>query len=317
MVNIAITGGNGFIGRNLIRTLGRQGHIIRVLSRGLQAVFPSEAQIVTGDLTSEACPLGQLLEGCEVIFHCAGETRNPAAMRPLHIDGTLRLLQAALKEAAQGRRAIHWIQLSSVGAYGGPAKSAPRDRVITEETPPGPIGVYEVTKTRADEMVVRAERAGLLSYSIVRPSNVIGPGMPNQSLRSLAGMIHRKLFFYVGRPGAVATYVHVDDVVEVLRRCATDARAKGKIFNISNDCLLEEMVQGIACAVGVPPPRLRLPEWFVRSVVGVTSKVVRIPLTQQRINALVQRTRYPYHKLERELGFTPRRSVPSVIGEIL
>jgi len=106
-------------------------------------------------------------------------------------------------------------------------------------------------------------------------------------------------------------------VVKVLRLCGSDDRAKGQIFNVSNDCLLEEMVQGIACAFGVPPPRLRLPEWFVRSIVGVTSKVVPIPLTQQRINALVQRTRYPYYKLERELGFTPRKSVPSVIGEVL
>ncbi len=316
-MNIAITGANGFIGRNLIKALDQQGHSIRALSRRSQAVFPSGVQKVTGDLTSEACPLEQLLEGCEVIFHCAGEIRNQAVMRSLHVDGTKRLLHAALEEAARGRRLVHWIQLSSVGAYGGRRECGQRDRVVTEETPPEPAGVYEVTKTESDEMVARAGRTGSLSYSIVRPSNVIGPGMPNQSLRSLAAMIRRRLFFYVGRRGAVATYVHVNDVVEVLRRCATDVRAKGNIFNISNDCLLEEMVQGIACAVGVPPPRLRLPEWFVRLIVGATSTVFRIPLTQQRIDALVQRTRYPFCKLARELGFAPRISVPSVIGEVL
>jgi nucleoside-diphosphate-sugar epimerase len=274
-------------------------------------------ETVTGDLTSEACPVECLLNNCEVIFHCAGEIRDLAAMKPLHLDGTKLLLRAALKEAAQKRRSIHWVQLSSVGAYGGTPRYSKEDRIVTEETPPEPIGVYEVTKTQSDEMLVEAAKTGLLSYSIVRPSNVIGPGMPNQSLRSLAAMIHRRLFFYIGRPGAVATYVHVDDVVEVLRLCATDARAKGEIFNISNDCLLEETVQGIALAVGVPPPQLRIPEWLVRSIVCVASKVIRIPLTQQRINAMVQRTRYPYHKVERELGFAPRIYVPHVIGEIL
>ena len=129
--------------------------------------------------------------------------------------------------------------------------------------------------------------------------------------------MRRGPFFYVGRPGALATYVHVDDVIEALMRCGTDHRAKGKIFNISNDCLLEEMVNGIASSFGVARPWLRLPESSVRVATHVISKFARIPLTQERINALVSRTRYPYLKLELELGFSPRISVPETFGEVV
>ena len=238
-------------------------------------------------------------------------------MKLLHVDGTQRLLDAVLREAAQRGRVIHWVQLSSVGAYGHPHEYLNTERVVYEDTPTRPHGEYEVTKTLSDELVMQASARDLMTYSIVRPSKVFGADMPNQSLRSLGAMVRKGLFFYIGRPGAVATYVHVDDVVEVLRLCGTDHRAKGKIFNVSNDCLLEEMVNGIAAALRVAPPWLRLPESVVRAAVNVTAKIVRVPLSQEQINGLVRRTRYPYLRLERELGFTPRIPVPDAIGEVV
>jgi len=193
-VKVAITGGNGFIGRKLIEALIRQGHVANVLSRRSQPAFSSGIQVVTGDLTSTTCPLGQLLEDCQVIFHCAGEIRNIAAMELLHIDGTKRLLKAALNEAALKQRQIHWVQLSSVGAYGPPQESPSARRVVTEDTPTRPIGVYEVTKTLSDELVIQASNSGSITYSIVRPSNVIGAGMSNRSLHTMGEMVRKGLF---------------------------------------------------------------------------------------------------------------------------
>lgn len=316
-MNVAITGGNGFIGRKLIDALIRQGHVVKALSRGSQPAFSSDIQVVKGNLISPDCPLGQLVKDCEVLFHCAGEVRDAAAMRLLHVEGTRRLSQAVLNETAQTGRSIHWVQLSSVGAYGPPSPAAKSGRVVTEDTPTCPQGEYEVTKTLADELVLQACGHGSMTCSIVRPSNVFGASMSNPSLRSLGVMVGRGLFFYIGRAGAVATYVHVDDVVEVLLRCGTDPRAKGETFNLSNDCLLEEMVGGIASALGVRKPSLRLPEPLIRAGVYLAAKVVSVPLTKDRIDALVARTRYPCLKLEQKLGFVPRRSVPDSLGEIL
>lgn len=312
-----ITGGNGFIGRKLIEAISQRGHEIRALSRSANKVFPVGVHVVAGDLTSDNCPLGQFLEDCDVVFHCAGELHDVAAMQRLHVGGTERLLRAVEKEAAKRKRVIHWVQLSSVGAYGPPQGPSNADRVVTEDTPMRPIGEYEITKAQSDELVIHGRDSGLISYSIVRPSNVFGANMTNNSLRSLGMMVHKGVFFYVGRPGSVATYVHVDDVVKALLLCGFDDRAKGNIFNLSNDCLLEELVSGIALALGVPRPWLRFPESLVRVVTLIAGKIIRIPLSQQRINALTIRTRYPYLKLEKELGFSPQKSVPETIGEVM
>lgn len=316
-MRVLVTGGSGFIGRRLVDVLHQEGHEVSVLSRRADSGFPGGVRVVHCDLTSVECQLEQALEGCQVVFHCAGEVRDVAVMKALHVGGTQRLLAAAQRQAAQRAQAMHWVQLSSVGAYGHPPQYVNRERVVTEETPLQPQGEYEVTKTQADELVVQAGRSGWLTYSIVRPSNVFGLEMPHPSLPRLGAMVRKGLFFFIGRPGAVATWVHVDDVVEVLRLCGSDPRAVGKTFNVSNDCLLEEMVEGIASALNVRRPWLRLPEWPVRALVRVAAKVRQVPLTQEGINGLVRRTRYPYRKLEQELGFTPRISVPEAMGAVV
>jgi hypothetical protein len=77
------------------------------------------------------------------------------------------------------------------------------------------------------------------------------------------------------------------------------------------------MIGGMADALEVKPPRLRLPEPLVRSAAQLAATLVRLPLTQERIDALVMRTRYPCSKLARALDFSPRFAVPVTIGEVV
>jgi nucleoside-diphosphate-sugar epimerase len=114
----------------------------------------------------------------------------------------------------------------------------------------------------------------------------------------------------------VATYVHVEDVVECLMRCAFDPRAKGHVFNLSNDCLMEELIQSIARWTGVEPPRLRIPETLARACAFAGRGIKNFPLTNGRIDALVSRTCYPNEKLRRVLDFLPIKHVPESIMDV-
>lgn len=315
-MKISITGANGFVGRALLDELLRQGHDLTMLSRQAEREAPAGVKLLRGSLVAADCPLDQFVDGCEVIYHCAGEIRDESRMRSLHVDATQRLLDAALNEASKTGQAIHWVQLSSVGVYGPPRDGPASDRSVTETTKTNPVGEYETTKTIADGLLLKACQPGLLTCSIVRPSNIFGKHMPNQSLRSLGEIIRKRLFFYIGKPGAIATYVHVDDVVAVLLRCASDNQARGEVFNVSNDCLLEELVSGIAQNLGVPPPTLRLPETLIRPAVSLAMKFSSLPLSPERIDALVARTKYPATKLESRLGYEFKAAVSDSIGEV-
>ena len=316
-MNISITGGNGFIGRALTKSLVREGHKVRILSRRGRHDESSEIDVIEGDLVSDSCPIERLVEDCDIFFNCAGEIHDARKMQLLHVDSTRRLLGAVAREISGTGRPIHWVQLSSIGVYGPAADGASSERVVTEETRPRPVGEYETTKLRCDELVMDYCRQNRITYSIVRPSNIFGRDMPNQSLNALGKMIKKRFFFFIGRPGAIAPYVHVDDVVQVLMHCGFDRRARGGIFNLSNDCTMEEFAGGISIALDVATPKMRLPESLVRFAAGLATRFADIPLTTERINALVARTRYPCGKLEQELGFEPSRPVPESIGDAL
>ncbi|WP_414154091.1 NAD-dependent epimerase/dehydratase family protein [Pseudomonas sp. BNK-43-a] len=314
-MKILILGANGFIGAPLLKRVLSEGHEARVLTRKETGSYPAGVEVFHGDLLDEALNTDALIADCDVIFNCAGEIRNEALMSALHVESTRRLLGAVKRRLADDpEHRCHWVQLSSVGAYG---PSLGRARVVTEDTQPNPVGMYEVTKTQADELVQEAGQIAGLTYAILRPSNVYGPRMPNNSLRQLAALIRRRIFFYVGFKRPVATYIHVEDVVSGLMLCGFNPKSHGQIYNLSNDCFMDEMVDGLARAMNTSRPFLKLPETFVRSLVYVASKLVKLPVTQERVDALMVRTRYPSKKLESQLGFVAKYPVPETIGDIL
>jgi nucleoside-diphosphate-sugar epimerase len=319
-MKVLITGGSGFIGSRLVQLLCASGYRVRILSRKRKLSQGSErglVDFVQADLLSSDCAFEEIVSGCSLVFNCTGEIREEGKMSALHVDATSRLIDACKKLAKSSGQPLHWVQLSSVGAYGPIIGNARAERIVTESTTPAPVGIYETTKTKADELLIAAEEEGVFSYSVLRPSNVFGAGMPNDSLRQWAHLIRRRLFFYVGSRKAISTYVHVNDVVNVLLLCGFDERAKGEIFNISNDCPQEQLVKAIAANLNVSAPNLCLPEWMVRFLSRTFSGVPGFPLTESRINSLVARTYYPSSKLESVLGYRLQYPVTETVAEIL
>lgn len=302
----AVTGGTGFIGRRLVVRLCAQGHQVRVLSRRgkAQAELGAGVEVIDGDLTDATTELRRFVDGADVLYHCAGELRDPGRMRALHVEGTGRLLAVA-------RGVGRWVQLSSVGAY-GPRRAG----VIVEDAPLNPEGEYEITKAEADRLIAEAAEQGLSSVT-VRPSNVFGAGMPNRSLYQMIAMIQRGLFFFIGKPGASANYVHVDNVVDALILCGRHPSAPGRTYIVSDFADLERFVATIAAGLGKPAPTLRVPEAVARTGAFLGAAIPGFPLTRSRIDALVVRSRYSIDRIRRELGFSLRVPVEEGLRELV
>ncbi len=310
-MKVLITGGSGFIGRALVANLASNGHSIRLLTRKLKQYPVKEIEIIEADLTLEQ-DFSHVVAGCDAVINCAGEIRDVTKMRSLHVDGTGKLLQAFKESAAKEGVKKHWIQLSSVGAYGPVLKSG-TPRVVTEETFANPQGEYEVTKTLADELVMSMADK-FFTYTILRPSNVVGASMTNQSFAGLLKLIKKRLFFYIGSRESMATYIHVDDVVAALMLCLEHPQAINQIFNVSNDCKLADIVASVAEAQKASASFRCLPESGLRIIAKVMAKMRRWPLTESRIDALVSQTAYPTTKLEK-LGFKAKVSIPDFAAE--
>jgi len=232
------------------------------------------------------------VDGVDVLYHCAGQLTDESGMRRLHIGGTKVLIEGA------SRCIGHWVQLSSVGVY-GPVSNG----LITEQSALNPVGEYETTKAQSDKLVISAAREGAFTFSVLRPSNVYGEDMTNQSLFDFIAMIERGLFFFVGKRGTSSNYIHVDNVVEGLICCGTMQGAKDMIFNLSDHCSMERFVDIISNELGCKYPRLRLPECLLRVMAGIMGNLPMFPLTESRVDALTRRSIYAVKFIQEELGY--------------
>lgn len=312
-MTVGVTGARGFIGKILVDNLREKGQFLHILSRK-SGQNSNGSHHFFGDLSDNSEIDEAFLEDVDVLYHCAGEVNDVSRMRLVHVNGMSKLLKAVRHHIGKTQKPLHWVQLSSVGAYGPPSSPVRVVRQITEESKNAPKGEYEVTKTMADDLLLEAARfEPLLSYSILRPANVIGPEMTNQSLRALVKMIERRLFFYIGSKMTVANYVHVNDVVFALLLCGEERGARDNIFNLSNDCLLSEVVDAVARAADVKPPSLCVGESLVRFMVKALSSIQKGPLTQERIDALVKQTYYSSDKIKNTLGYTHQYPIPESI----
>ncbi len=303
---VAVTGGRGFIGRHLVSRLLASGAEVRVLTRSMPSQADPSLSFTYGDLTSAESDLVCFVDGADVLYHCAGEVHDQERMRAVHVDGTKRLI-----EAARGR-IERWVQLSSVGAY-GPVESG----LVTEDWPEAPIGEYEGTKTDADRLVRKAAAEGAFSAVVLRPSIVYGATMRNRSLFQLIKMIDRGLFFFVGKPGASANYVHVEDVVDALLLCGGKQQALGQVFIVSNHCELEEFVGLIAAALKRPTPRLRIPRLLAEVGSRLGAPIPGFPLTSSRVAAMTNRAVYSNDRITSLLGFENRISIEEGVREMV
>jgi len=304
-LKVAITGGTGFIGRPLVRTLLKGGHEVRVLSpRPADTRSPFQgARWYQGDFCHPIDPA--FLNGVDTLYHLAAEYTNSAQMEEVNVQGTANLLAAAAKTGVR-----RWIQLSSVGVYGPQAGLA-----INEGTTPKPANEYERTKLAADRLVQEACRRSKMEHVILRPSNLIGAEMKNGSFFALVKTVSRGRYFFIGPRGAIATYVHVEDVVRALVACQ-DA-PKGGVYNLSSDCTWEALIERIAWLVGVRPPRMRIPSLPLRLVIGALEGHMRLPLTSGRLASLTSRSRYSSDRIVKELGFAFTKLMPEGIEDVV
>jgi nucleoside-diphosphate-sugar epimerase len=250
--------------------------------------------------------LGSFVAAVDVLYHCAAELHDHSKMDEVNVRGTKRLLDAALGEVGL------WVQLSSTGVH-GPLRTG----VVVEESALAPVNPYERSKAAADDLVQVAAANGL-NCVLLRPSNIYGPDMANQSLFQLIRMIDLGLFCHIGSGKAVANYVHVSNVVDALLLCSSrELPESGRAYIVSDSCPMEQFVAYICKALGKRTPRCCLPERAVRFLARVGEHLPGFPLRESRVDALTSAVRYSPARIEIELGYRNRVSLEDGVIELV
>lgn len=315
-MNFAITGATGFVGMALVKEVLKRGHAVRVLTRNLNSEFPKSVSVFYGDITSDTGGVRAFLEGCDVLVNCAAEKADLSKMHSVNFGGVRNLLTLLLKEAESTKKAIHWVQLSSVSVY-GPRRFAGEYRVVTESSKTSPNTVYGATKEAADNLVMNFSKNSLLTYSILRPSQIFGSKKRNPALDGLINAVKHRMFFFVGKSDVVMNFVHLNDVVTCLLLCSISSEAKGKIYNLSSDCLLKDVVEKIREVFLIKSKIFSCPQIFAKSVAYTLGRIPGFPLTVERVVTLLNRTYFPSDKIKKDLNFIFSSPMPHAIQDYL
>ncbi|HEY7272124.1 MAG TPA: NAD-dependent epimerase/dehydratase family protein [Actinoplanes sp.] len=199
----ALTGGTGFVGGALIRTLRHAGHDVTALVRGDQSP-DSGVRTVRGDLF-DAAALDRLCGDIDGLFHVAGwyklGTRDPSVGRRVNVEGTRAVLTAA------ARCHVPRVVYTSTLAVNSDTHGAVVDE--SYRFTGRHISAYDRSKAEAHDVALEFAQGGL-PVVVVMPGLVYGPGdtaMSGELIRDT--MRGRRVI--VPAAGGVC-WGHVDDI---------------------------------------------------------------------------------------------------------
>jgi nucleoside-diphosphate-sugar epimerase len=312
-VDVLITGGNGFLGRNLVLAVQERGDKVRALaSPAGDATWLEQrgATLFRGDIR-DSTVLSEAMRGADAVVHLVASMKAWGPLQDayaVNVMGTENVCRSALASGVP--RLVH---VSTVMVY-----HMAIGRPVTEDDPLAPFNEpYSLTKAEGDRLVQRMIAEDHLPAVIIRPGPLFGPG-DRLNFGRMADRAREGKSLVVGSGENAVPFVYVSDVVQGLLLALDRERAIGHAYNIGNDEPLtqEQYLSAIAQEIGVAPPHVHVPFYVLYAAAYAAERVAtlsgyRIPaaVTRHGVKILGEDCRMSIDKARRELGYSPRVSV--------
>jgi nucleoside-diphosphate-sugar epimerase len=176
-----------------------------------------EVKVVVGDL-GDIASLERLLDGADLLFHCAAELHDESCMSDTNFHAVQRLVEIATENAIKT-----FVHISSAGVIG----STDVDWV-DEDSACNPTSRYEYTKWQAEQHLNRLVD-GPMRVCMLRPTNVVDKAQPGVVNMAMRNSWHDRLSLWIkGRE--CAHLVHARDVAAAALFVAGHAKCSGAYF---------------------------------------------------------------------------------------
>ena len=307
-MKVLLTGGTGFLGKNVARRLVGAGHDLRLLARpGSDLGGLPQAEIVRGDVTDTGS-IRDAVAGCDAVCHMAAVVKmwlpDRAPFDDVNVGG-LRNVLAAVRES--GARLVYTSSFIAIGPTGAQAvdetRLHPGDRYRND---------YERTKALADTLA-REAAAGGQDIVMLYPGVVYGPGAltdGNLVVKMVADHMAGRFPGIIGPGDRLWSYAFVEDVAAGHVAALEEGRKGERYFLCGENVDMNGFFASLSRVASVAPPRIHIP-YAAATLLGLSllgwAELTGQPplLTHQVVNVFREHWAYSSAKAERELGYRP------------
>jgi nucleoside-diphosphate-sugar epimerase len=245
-----VSGGAGFIGSNLCKSLLRDNYRVICVDNFLTGSRENVEELlenknfllVNADVT-ERLPDVVTDESIDFIFHLASPA-SPNASSPIsyitypletmdvNSIGTRKLLRLARKKNAK------FLLASTSEVYGDPMVHPQTEDYFGNVNPNGVRSCYDESKRFAEALSFVYLNKFKVDVRIVRIFNTYGPNLDPRDGRAMVNFILQALkgedMTVYGKGEQTRSLCYVDDLVEVLKKAMIKDKTCGEVINIGN-----------------------------------------------------------------------------------
>ncbi|HEY2071867.1 MAG TPA: NAD-dependent epimerase/dehydratase family protein [Rhizomicrobium sp.] len=311
---VLVTGGTGFIGGWCIVELLKRGYAVRTTMRDPSKEAAVRAIVAAGGASAERLSfcIADLMNdfgwdaavaGCDRVLHVAsplGGNAAPDAMLAAARDGTLRVLQAAI------RAGVKRVVMTSAAAA---ARTPMRSRKVSDETvwanpAEKRFDGYRRSKILAERAAWDFMAGKSMEFTTILPGAVFGPVLSNEAMSSVqivAGLLQ-------GRPAAIPKLgfwiVDVRDLADLHIRAMIAPEAADQRFIATGDFMwMIDIAKTLRARLGkraAKVPTRVLPNAVARLLALFSPQLKALAPELGRRNDVTSA------KARRMLGFAPR-----------
>jgi nucleoside-diphosphate-sugar epimerase len=291
MKSILITGATGFIASHLIPKLIQQDWQISGTIRNPLHQLPPTVEPVTISNINGTTNWNYALKGIDIVIHLAARAHilqdkaaNPEAeFFKINTEGTANLVKQAIQAGVK-----HFAFISSIGAM-----ITLSDQTLSENSPCQPDTPYGRSKLQAEQALINLANQSSMTWTILRPTLVYGPGNPG-NMERLIQLVNRGLPLPFASVKNRRSFVFVGNLVDAIATSLTHPKAANQIFLVSDgqDLSTLQLVHKIAYNLGkpcnvlpVPPSLLKLTGYLGDTVQYLSQRP--IPLNTSTIDRLL------------------------------
>ena len=244
-MSILVTGGAGFIGSQLLRSLGKFGERLVVADKisyaGKKSNLPDNVEFYKIDIASdESVRYLFEQETFDTVFHLAAESHvdnsinNPKPFIDTNVIGTVNLLQASLEHEVD-----RFMHISTDEVFGSIDF---KDGSFNEESRYQPRNPYSASKAASDHFVNAYNITYGLPTTITNCSNNYGPRQDDEKMipTIIRNIKNGTPIPVYGDGQQVRDWIYVEDHCDALIELWINGKV-GERYNIGGECELKNI----------------------------------------------------------------------------